>query len=387
MNFEFTVEQEDIRKAAREFAQKEFTVEKAREFDLKEEFPFDIWKKACNQGFIAVHFPEKYGGQGLGLLEDVIIIEEFCRVDSTIGMAITHVKLGSEIILKHGNEEQKEKYLSGIPKGETISAAAFTEPARGSALSELLDTKASKKEDGYLINGTKTFISNALIANYFVVLCQTNPKISPPYRGQSILLVEKDTEGLEITPLKNKMGNRAQTFGELAFSDCYVSKDRLVGEENKGFYYTMEYLNESRVQVAAAALGMAECAFDKALNYAKERTVFGQKLLDLSIIQHKIAEMTAKIECVKLIVYKAAWLVDKGKPDPLIASVAKLEAARTATYVANEAIQILGGYGYMADQDVERIYRDTRGSEIYEGTNEIQKNTIANWLIKRIGKQ
>ncbi|RLI04193.1 acyl-CoA dehydrogenase, partial [Candidatus Bathyarchaeota archaeon] len=149
----------------------------------------------------------------------------------------------------------------------------------------------------------------------------------------------------------------------------------------------MEYLNESRVQVAAAALGMAECAFDKALNYAKERTVFGQKLLDLPIIQHKIAEMTAKIECVKLIVYKAAWLVDKGKPDPLIASVAKLEAARTATYVANEAIQILGGYGYMADQDVERIYRDTRGSEIYEGTNEIQKNTIANWLIKRIGKQ
>ena len=384
MDFEFTVEQKDIQKAAREFAQAEFTAEKAREYDLKEEFPFELWKKACNQGFIAVHFPEKYGGQGLGLLEDVIITEEFCRADSTLGGAIVHVKLGSEIILRHGSEEQKENYLPGIPKGEIISAAAFTEPARGSALSEILDTRANKIEDGWVINGVKTFISNALIANYFVVLCQTNPKIEPPYRGQSIFIVERETKGLDITPLKNKMGSRAQTFGELSFSDCFIAKDNLVGEEGKGFYYTMEYFDESRIQVAATALGMAECALDKALAYAKERTVYGQKLIDMPIIQHKFAEMVSKIECTKLIVYKAAWLVDQGKMDPYITSIAKLEAARTATMVANEAIQIFGGYGYMAEQDVERIYRDARGSEIYEGTNEIQKNMIARWLMKKL---
>ncbi len=180
------------------------------------------------------------------------------------------------------------------------------------------------------------------------------------------------------------MGSRAQTFGELSFSDCFIAKDNLVGEEGKGFYYTMEYFDESRIQVAATALGMAECALDKALAYAKERTVYGQKLIDMPIIQHKFAEMVSKIECIRLIVYKAAWLVDQGKMDPYITSIAKLEAAKTATMVANEAIQIFGGYGYMAEQDVERIYRDARGSEIYEGTNEIQKNMIARWLMKKL---
>ena len=382
MNFELTEEQKDIQRAAREFAQKEFTREIALELEKKEEFPFDLWRKACKLGFIGAHFPEEYGGQGLGMVENVLIVEEFCRANSTLGTALIHVELGSEIILRHGDEEQKKKYLPKITGGEAISAGAFTEPEHGSDIT-FMSTTAVKDGDYYIINGTKTLITNATIANWFVTLCQTNPEAKPPYRGQSVFVVEADREGVSTNLLKDKMGIRASPTGEVSFNDVKVPKENLVGQENRGFYHVMHFFDESRIEIAAHALGIAEEAFDKALAYAKEREQFGRKIGEFQVIQHKLADMAIKIETARLIVYKAAWNFDQGRIDPYLTSVAKTYACRVAIEVVDEAVQIFGGYGYIGEYDVERIYRDVRITEIYEGTREIQKNTIARALLGR----
>ncbi|RJX15617.1 acyl-CoA dehydrogenase [Candidatus Bathyarchaeota archaeon] len=382
MNFELTEEQKDIQRAAREFAQKEFTREIALELEKKEEFPFDLWRKACKLGFIGAHFPEEYGGQGFGTLENVLIVEEFCRADSSIGMAISAAGFASELILRHGSKEQKEKYLPKVTGGEAISAGAFTEPEHGSDLT-LLFTRAVKDGDEYVVNGTKTFITNGTIANFYLVLCQTNPEAKPTYRGQSILIVERGTKGFDATKIENKMGIRLSPTAELSFSDVRIPKENLVGEENRGFYYAMEFFDESRPMVAAQAVGMAQGAFDRALAYAKEREQFGRKIGEFQVIQHKLADMAIKIETARLIVYKAAWNFDQGRIDPYLTSVAKTYACRVAIEVVDEAVQIFGGYGYIGEYDVERIYRDVRITEIYEGTREIQKNTIARALLGR----
>jgi len=382
LNFELTEEQKDIQRAAREFAQKEFTREIALELEKKEEFPFDLWRKACKLGFIGAHFPEEYGGQGFGTLENVLIVEEFCRADSSIGMAISAAGFASELILRHGSKEQKEKYLPKVTGGEAISAGAFTEPEHGSDLT-LLFTRAVKDGDEYVVNGTKTFITNGTIANFYLVLCQTNPEAKPTYRGQSILIVERGTKGFDATKIENKMGIRLSPTAELSFSDVRIPKENLVGEENRGFYYAMEFFDESRPMVAAQAVGMAQGAFDRALAYAKEREQFGRKIGEFQVIQHKLADMAIKIETARLIVYKAAWNFDQGRIDPYLTSVAKTYACRVAIEVVDEAVQIFGGYGYIGEYDVERIYRDVRITEIYEGTREIQKNTIARALLGR----
>jgi len=382
LNFELTEEQKDIQRAAREFAQKEFTREIALELEKKEEFPFDLWRKACKLGFIGAHFPEEYGGQGFGTLENVLIVEEFCRADSSIGMAISAAGFASELILRHGSKEQKEKYLPKVTGGEAISAGAFTEPEHGSDLT-LLFTRAVKDGDEYVVNGTKTFITNGTIANFYLVLCQTNPEAKPTYRGQSILIVERGTKGFDATKIENKMGIRLSPTAELSFSDVRIPKENLVGEENRGFYYAMEFFDESRPMVAAQAVGMAQGAFDKALAYAKEREQFGRKIGEFQVIQHKLADMAIKIETARLIVYKAAWNFDQGRIDPYLTSVAKTYACRVAIEVVDEAVQIFGGYGYIGEYDVERIYRDVRITEIYEGTREIQKNTIARALLRK----
>jgi len=342
-------------------------------------------KKPVNLGlFIGAHFPEEYGGQGLGMVENVLIVEEFCRANSTLGTALIHVELGSEIILRHGDEEQKKKYLPKITGGEAISALAVTEPAYGSNISACLETRAVKDGDYYIINGTKTLITNATIANWFVTLCQTNPEAKPPYRGQSVFVVEADREGVSTNLLKDKMGIRASPTGEVSFNDVKVPKENLVGQENRGFYHVMHFFDESRIEIAAHALGIAEEAFDRALAYAKEREQFGRKIGEFQVIQHKLADMAIKIETAKLIVYKAAWNFDQGRIDPYLTSIAKAYAGRVAVEVADEAVQIFGGYGYIGEYDVERIYRNAKITEIYEGTREIQKNTIAKSLITSI---
>jgi len=383
MDFDLTQEQKDIQKAARDFIQGEVDKEKVLEWEQTHTFPKEIWKKACKLGFVGIHFPEEYGGQGYGISENALIVEEFCRKDSGVGVALSICDFSSEVILRFGTPEQKKKYLIPVSKGESISGGAYTEPDHGSDIT-LLSTIASRKGDSFLINGTKTFISNGTLADFFIVLCQTDPDVKPSYRGQCTILVDKGTEGLEATEITPKMGLRMTSTAELSFNEVRVPETHLVGGENRGFYQVLEFFDESRVEIAAQALGIAQGAFDRALDYAKQREQFGRKLVDFQVTQHKLVDMATKIETARLLVYKAAWNYDQKRIDPKLSSMAKMFAARTAVEVADEAIQILGGYGYFTEYEVERFYRDAKVMEIYEGTREIQKNTIASALIGKL---
>jgi alkylation response protein AidB-like acyl-CoA dehydrogenase len=382
MNFRLTEEQQEIRRAAREFAEKEFTPELAVEYDQKEEFPNDLYRKAAQLGFTSMRIPQEYGGQGYGLLEDCIVVEELCRVDPGLGVAIS---LGNlmipDVLLKHGSEEQKEKYIPPLARGEKIAAAAFTEPEHGSDITRM-DTTAVKIGNEWVINGAKEFITNAPIADYFIILCQTDPNAAPPHRGQSLFLAEKGMPGLEATKLHGKMGIKPCVTGSLSISDLRVPEKNLIGELNRGFYYTLELFDGTRITVAAQAVGMAQGAFEKALNYAKTRKQFGQPIINFQGVSFKLAEMVTKIEAARLLTYRAAWLYDNEKPNPVATSMAKAFASRVAMEVTDDAIQIFGGYGYLADYHVERFHRCAKITEIYEGTTEIQKLTISNFLAK-----
>jgi len=381
MDFELTKEQVAIKEAVREFAKGEFDKDLAVQYELEHTFPRELWKKACEHGFICIHFPEEYGGQGYNVLENILVIEEFCRQDSSFGACMYLPTFGSELILRFGNEEQKKKYLLPITKGEKISSAAFTEPDGGSDIT-LLSTIAKKKGDGYILNGTKTFISNGSISDFCIVLCQTDENAKPPYRGQTLLIVDADMDGFEKSELENKMGIRMTSTAELSFNDVYVPPENVIGEENRGFYYAVEFFDESRIAVAAMALGIAQGAFDRAYKYAQERKAFGKKIFEFQAIQHKLAEMATKIETARLLTYKASWNFDQGRIDPKLTSMAKYYTSKISGEVTYEAIQIFGGYGYFLENEVERFYRDARITEIIEGTSEIQMNVIARWLNK-----
>jgi alkylation response protein AidB-like acyl-CoA dehydrogenase len=383
MEFKLNKEQEAIQKAAREFAKGEFDKEIALEHERNHTFPSEIWKKACELGFVGIHYPENYGGQDYGIFENALVVEEFCRQDSGIGVALSLADFSSEIILRFGTDKQKERYLIPLTKGEWISSGGFTEPDHGSDITRM-DTTAIKEGDEYKINGVKTFITNGTIGDFVLVLCQTDFEATPPYRGQSVIIVEKGTPGYTNADVGEKMGIKMTSTGELSFNDVRVPASHLVGEENRGFYQVLEFFDESRIEIAAQALGIAGGAFDRALAYCKERTQFGKKLTQFQVTQHKLADMAAKLELANLIVYKSAWNFDQGRIDPKLTSIAKMYAARTAVEVADEAIQLLGGYGYMLEYEVERFYRDAKIMEIYEGTREIQKNTIASAVLGKL---
>jgi alkylation response protein AidB-like acyl-CoA dehydrogenase len=383
MEFRLTPEQQEIKKAVKEFAEKEFTPELALEYDQKEDFPMPLYKKAAQLGFTSMRIPEQYSGQGLGVLEDCIVVEEMCRVEPGIGVAIS---LGNlmipDVLLKHGNEEQKCKYIPPLARGDKIAAAAFTEPEHGSDITRM-DSTACKNGNEWVINGAKEFITNATLADTFILLCQTDPNAQPSYRGQSIFIAEKGTPGLEATKLHGKMGIKPCVTGSLAMSDLKVPEANVVGELGKGFYYTLGLFDGTRITVAAQAAGIAQGAFERALAYAKTRKQSGQPIINFQGISHKLAEMAIKVEAARLLTYKAAWLYDKEKPNPSATSMAKAFAGRVAMEVTDDAIQVFGGYGYLADYHVERYHRCAKITEIYEGTSEIQKNTIVGYLTKQ----
>lgn len=383
MDFELTISQKEIQKAAREFAKGKFDKDLALELEKKHEFPEEIWKQAADLGFVGIHFPEEYSGQGLGVLENVIVAEAFCARDSGIGSAVVLASFASECILRFGGDELKETFLPPVAEGKILSAGAFTEPDHGSDITAM-DTVAIKQGDEWIINGTKIFITNGGLAGFYSVLCQTDPESKPSYRGISLILVEADRSGLSTSDVGEKMGIRMMTTSEVVFKDVRVPLSNLIGKEGKGFYQVLEFFDESRIMIAAQALGIAQGAFDRALDYVKKREQFGRNIASFQVTQHKLADMTTKIELARLITYKAAWNFDQGHIDPKLTSMAKMYAARTAVEVADEAIQLLGGYGYMAEYEVERFYRDAKITEIYEGTKEIQKNTIASAVLGRL---
>jgi alkylation response protein AidB-like acyl-CoA dehydrogenase len=380
MDFKLNKEQEAIQKAAQEFAKGEFDKDMALEFERGHTFPKDIWKKAAELGFVGIHFPEQYGGQDYGIFENTLVVEAFCKQDSSFGIALSLSDFASEIILRCGNDEQREKYLIPIATGKSLSSGGFTEPDHGSDIT-IMDTNAARDGNDYVISGVKTFITNGTNSDFVMVLCQTDPEVKPSYRGQSVIIVERGVPGYTTSDVGDKMGIKMTATGELSFNNVRVPSSNLVGQENRGFYQVLEFFDESRIEIAAQALGIAQGAFDRALAYVKERSQFGKKIAQFQVTQHKLADMATKIETARLIVYKAAWNFDQGKIDPKLTSIAKMYAARTAVEVSDEAIQMLGGYGYMLEYEVERFYRDAKIMEIYEGTREIQKNTIASSLL------
>ncbi len=383
MEFELSEEQVGIKKAVREFCEKEFKPELALELDKKEEFPLKLYKSAAKLGYTSMFYPEEYGGQGYGLLETCLVIEEMCRADSSLGVAISSGAFGSEFILAHGTKEQKEKYLPPICKGDYLSAGAFTEPNISGSDITRMETTATKYGEEWWINGTKTFITNATLADFMVVLTQTDTKVRPTYRGETLFVVEKESPGLETTKLRNKMGIRCSVTGEVKFDNVKVTDWNIIGELNRGFYHSMEFFDKTRVGVAAQAIGMAQGAWEIAFTYSKQREAFGQPILQHELIGCGLAEAMTKIEAARWLAYRAAWLIDVGKTDPMATAMAKQYASKVAMEATDLAIQILGGYGYLAEYRVERYHRDAKITEIYEGTSEIQKLTVLKYLLRK----
>jgi alkylation response protein AidB-like acyl-CoA dehydrogenase len=383
MDFKLGYEQEAIQKAAEEFAKGEFDKDIALEYERSHSFPFEIWKKACDLGFVGMHYPEAFGGQEYGVFENTLVVEAFCRQDSGLGIALSCADSCAEMILRYGSKEQKEKYLIPVARGEVISSGAFTEPDHGSDITSV-STTAVRDGGDYIINGSKTFITNGPICAFALVLCQTDP--AKGKNGESVIIVERDAKGFTTSDVGEKMGNKMVPTGELSFNDVRVPISNLVGMENNGFSQALDLFQELRIEVAAQALGIAQGAFDRALAHVKERKQFGKRLEEFQVTRHKLADMLMKIETARLIVYKAAWNFDQGTLDPRLTSMAKVYAGRVAVEVADEALQLHGGYGYMLEYEVERFYRDARLTEIYGGTKEIQKNIIANSLLRRFNK-
>lgn len=383
MDFELSRTQQEIQKAVRDFTKGEFDKELALELEARHEFPRKIWQKAGELGLIGVHFPEAYSGQGLGCLEAILVVEELCRADSTIGAAVALSGFASELVLHNGTEAQKQRWLPQVAEAKVLSAGAFTEPDHGSDITAM-NTTAVADGDWWVLNGTKTFITNGGLASFYCVLCQTDEAAAPSYRGLSLILVEADRPGLSTADVGPKMGIRMMATAEVSLKDVRVPRENLIGKLGQGFYHVLHFFDESRIQVAAQALGTGQGAFDRALAYVKQREQFGKKIAQFQVTQHKLADMATKLELARLMTYKAAWNFDQGRIDPKLTSMAKMVAARTAVEVADEAIQLLGGYGYMTEYEVERFYRDAKITEIYEGTKEIQKNTIASAVLGKM---
>ena len=379
MDFDLTNEQKDIMKAAREFAEKEFT-EVGPEYDREEKFPRALWEKACGLGFVGVFIPEAYGGAGLGFLEHCLINEEFWRVDPGISSGILSSTFGSEIIILFGTEEQKKKWLPPLTKGKAITGAAITEPDAGSDVSSVSTTGVLKGNE-YVINGTKTFITNGTIANFLQVLCITEPQVKSRHSQFSVITVETDRKGYEANKLKNKLGIRASDTAEISFSDVRVPKENLIGTPGRGFQQFMAFFDETRLHICAQAVGLAQGAMEQAIRHVKERKQFGTPLASFQATQFKIAEMATRIEAGRALYQKAAWFLDHGKPQPHLISMAKWFTGETAVRVADEALQLHGGYGFIGDYNIERFYRDSKIVEIYEGTKEVEKIVVARALL------
>lgn len=378
---ELTSEQKDIKQAAREFAEGEFK-ERAKEFDEKEEFDLSIWKKACENGFVGTFIKEEYGGHGLGFFDHSLIAEEFWRVDPGCGQAVLSTTFGSEMIQAFGSEELKKKYLPPLVAGEAIMGFGITEPDAGSDAAGI-KTKAEQKNGKWVINGSKMFITNGCLADRLLVLCVTDPENPSIHKRHSAILVDTKQPGFQATKIHGKMGIRASNTAEISLIDVEAPIENLVGKPGRGFYQLMDFFNKTRNHVAAQGVGVAQGALELAIAYVKKRKAFGGTLSRLQGIQFVIAEMATRIEAARGLYWRAAYTVDKGSPDSALISMAKWNAGDTAVEVVNKALQLHGGYGYIAEYDIQRFYRDAKIVEIYEGSKEVEKAIIGSELLKR----
>ncbi|MEQ8197240.1 MAG: acyl-CoA dehydrogenase [Clostridiaceae bacterium] len=379
MNFALTTEQKLVRQMVREFALNEVKPI-AGEIDETEEFPMENVKKMAQLGMLGIPFKKEFGGAGGDNVSYAMTVEELSKVCGTHGVIVSaHTSLCACVVDQFGTQAQKEKYLPELAKGEKLGAFGLTEPGAGTDASGQ-QTTAVLDGDNYILNGSKIFITNGGVAETFIIFAMTDR--SKGTKGISAFIVEKDFPGFSIGKLENKMGIRASSTTELIMENCIVPKENLLGAEGKGFGIAMKTLDGGRIGIAAQALGLAAGALDEAVAYMKERKQFGRPLAAFQGLQWYIAEMDVKVEAARNLVYKAAWLKDQGLPYTLDAARAKLFAADVAMEVTTKAVQIFGGYGYTKEYPVERLMRDAKITEIYEGTSEVQKMVISGHVLK-----
>ena len=379
MNFDLSDEQEMIRDAVREFA-RGAVAPRADEIDHSDEFPSDLVKQAAELDLMGISIPEEYGGAGLDHICFALFVEEIAAVSGSLAVILdVHTSVGTEPILYFGNDGQKRKYLPRLAAGEMLGAFALTEPESGSDAASL-KTSAHRQNGDWVLNGTKTFITNVGVADLYIVLARSNEM--PGSHGISAFLVEKETPGLRIGTPMHKMGLHGSPTGELVLDNVCVPDENLLGEEGEGFKIAMKALDSGRIGISAQAVGLARGALDLAVGYARERRQFGQEISRFQGIQFKIADMATAIDASRLMTLEAAEACDRGVPFTQLASMAKVMATDTAMRVTTEAVQIFGGYGYIKEFPVERFMRDAKATQIYEGTNQIQRIVIAREMLK-----
>ena len=379
MHFELSEEQLMIQQAARDFAQQELKPG-VIERDEHQKFPAEQVKKLGELGFLGMMVSEKYNGSGLDAISYVLVMEELSKIDASASVVVSvNNSLVCYGLEAYASEEQKEKYLKPLAAGEKIGAFCLSEPEAGSDATSQRTT-AEDKGDYYLLNGTKNWITNGGTASTYLVIAQTHPELR--HKGINAFIVEKGMEGFTIGPKENKLGIRGSDTHSLMFNDVKVPKENRIGEDGFGFKFAMKTLEGGRIGIAAQALGIAQGAFELATQYSKERKSFGKPISEHQAIAFKLADMATQIEAARLLVYKAAWLKDQGLPYTQAGSMAKLFASKVAMDVTIEAVQVHGGYGFVKEYHVERLMRDAKITQIYEGTSEIQKMVISREVIR-----
>ena len=381
MDFSFSDEQEQLRRSVRGFAETEIAPH-VMEWDEASQFPLELIPALGEMGFLGVIFPEQSGGAGLGYIEYATVIEELARVDGSVGLIVAaHNSLCTNHIYKFGNEEQRQKYVVPLAQGKKLGCWSLTEPGAGSDAGGTR-TVAVRKKDGWVLNGAKTFTTNGHYADVCVAMAVTDK--AKGSKGISAFILEKGNPGFHPGKKENKLGMRASDTSEVVFSDCFVPGTNLLGQEGHGFVNSLQVLDGGRISIAALALGMAQGAYEAAVKYAKQRKQFGKTISEFQAIQFKLADMATQIEAARLLVYHAAWLADQNSPRfTKESSMAKLYASEVGVRVANEAVQIFGGYGYTKDYPAEKYYRDAKLCTIGEGTSEIQRLVIARQILEK----
>ena len=379
MDFALTDDQKMLKTMVRDFAEKEIEPV-AAQIDEEASFPTEIVKKMSELGLLGATFPEKYGGGGGGKMEEILITEELCCVCAAVGtIFLASTGLAGYPLYQYSNEGQRQRFVEPLASGEKLACFALTESGAGSDVASL-ETTATRKDGGYVLNGNKIFITNGAEAEIILTFATVDKSLR--HRGIAGFIVEKDTPGFSVGKLEHKLGIRASSTAELIFEDCFVPEENRLGNEGEGFKIALSAIDASRVSVAAQAVGIAQGAFEKALAYAQERQQFSQPIADFQAIQWFLADMATKIDAARLLTYRAAGLEDAGFSFVKEASMAKVFAAEAAMFVTTKAIQIHGGYGYIKDYPLERYFRDARILEIYEGTSEMQRMTIARRLLR-----
>ncbi|MFZ5564148.1 MAG: acyl-CoA dehydrogenase family protein [Thermodesulfobacteriota bacterium] len=380
MDFTLTKSQKEIQKAVRDFVKGEFDKDMGLDLEKERKYPADVLAAACDLGFVGIHFPEKYAGADLGLFENCLIAEELCRKDSTLGLAVMLAGYGAECVLRFGTDAQKEKYLPSVAGGKTFSAAAFLEAGQGFDL-RTVQTTARKEGNGWVIDGKKSLVLNGGAAGFYIVLCRTDDAAPAPDRRMSMFVVDAGLPGISCRDVGRRMSCNMLAAADMIFDKVKVGADALLGKEGAGFTQVNACFNELRVVLAALAVGIAQGAYEKALDYIRQREQFGKKIAEFHITWHKVADMAARIEAARTFAYRAAWTFDQGKPDAGLAAMAKMTAAKTAVAVAYEAIQLYGGYGFMTEYEVEHFYRDAKFIDLFCGPVGVLRDVIAETIL------